>query len=199
VRAQAPIIRTIAGGAIVIAALTAVPRTYAQYDVFDATAALNTFHERVEAYAALHRRLAPDPSAVTGTDPISKLLSRQYLAAALSAERRYACQGEIFSPEIATLFRWMLTDAIGEFDAETFLTTLNGGEPVPRGMHPVVNEPYTLMALRRLPPDVRRALPALPTELDYRLAGHDLLLWDIYAGIVVDFVPDAMTSLVATQ
>ena len=47
--------------------------------------------------------------------------------------------------------------------------------------------------------DVRLGLPKLPAELDYRLAGHDLVLWDIYAGIVVDFVPDIVTSPVATN
>ena len=31
------------------------------------------------------------------------------------------------------------------------------------------------------------------------IAAHDLVLWDIYAGIVVDFVPDALTSHVATE
>jgi hypothetical protein len=46
---------------------------------------------------------------------------------------------------------------------------------------------------------VRLCLPRLPAELDYRLAGHDLVLWDIYAGIVVDFVPDIVTSPTATH
>jgi hypothetical protein len=66
--------------------------------------------------------------------------------------------------------------------------------PVPRGLHPTVNETYTMAPLYRLPADVRLGLPTLPAELDYRLAAHDLVLWDIYAGIVVDFVPDVVTS-----
>jgi hypothetical protein len=113
--------------------------------------------------------------------------------------RRYAQQGEIFSPEIATLFRWMLADSIGELDGERFLTALNGGVPVPPGLHPTVNETYTMAPLYRLPTDVQLGLPTLPGELDYRIAGHDLVLWDIYAGIVVDFVPDVVTSPVATN
>jgi len=79
------------------------------------------------------------------------------------------------------------------------LTALNGGVPVPRGLHPTVNETYTMLPLYRIPPDVRLGLPKLPAELDYRLAGHDLMLWDIYAGIVIDFVPDVVTSPVATN
>jgi hypothetical protein len=44
-----------------------------------------------------------------------------------SGARGHAQQGEIFSPEIATLFRWMLADSIGELDGERFLTGLNAG------------------------------------------------------------------------
>ena len=198
-RRQSPMLRIIVGGVIAVATLAAAPRAGAQYAVFDADAALQVFHERVESYAALHRRLAPQPATMTGTDPLSKLLTRQYLASAVRSARRYSQQGEIFSPEIATLFRWMLADSIGELDGERFLTTLNGGVAVPRGLHPTVNETYTMLPLYRIPPDVRLGLPKLPGELDYRLAGHDLVLWDIYAGIVVDFVPDVVTSPVATN
>jgi hypothetical protein len=191
-------LRAIAGGVIAVASLSAAPAR-AQYAVFDADAALQVFHERVESYAALHRRLAPPPATATGTDPLSKLLTRQYLASAVRSARRYAQQGEIFSPEIATLFRWMLADSIGELDGEHFLTAINGSVPVPRGLHPTVNETYTMLPLYRIPSDVRLGLPKLPAELDYRLAGHDLVLWDIYAGIVIDFVPDVVTSPVATN
>ena len=198
-RRQSPLIKTIAGSAIAFAALAAVPRAHAQYSVFDADAALNAYHERVESYAALHRRLAPPPPAMAGSDPISKLLGRQYLAAAVRGARPYARQGDIFTPEVATLVRWMLADAIGEVDGEHFLATLNGGEPAPRGMHPSVNEPYLLLPVHRLPPEIRLGLPPIPAELDYRIAGHDLVLWDIYAGIVVDFVPGAITSHTSTE
>ena len=183
---------------IALVALSA-ERARAQYAVFDADAAMRQFQERVESYATLHRRLAPPPAAIASTDPLSKLLSRNYLAAALRSARRFAQQGEIFTPEVATLFRWALADSIGERNGETFLTELNAGEPMPRGMHPDVNEPYTMTPLYRIPQEVRLGLPPLPAELDYRIAAHDLVLWDIYAGVVVDFIPNVVTSHVATE
>jgi len=118
---SSPILRVLAGGMIAAAALVAVPRASAQYAVFDADAALRVFHERVDSYAALHRRLAPPPPSAMNTDPLSKLLTGHYLASAVRGARSYAQQGEIFSPEIATLFRWMLADSIGELDGERFL------------------------------------------------------------------------------
>ena len=189
------------GLVLLVVALVALSaeRARAQYAVFDADAAMRQFQERVESYAALHRRFAPPPAAIASTDPLSKLLSRSYLAAALRSARRFAQQGEIFTPDVATLFRWALADSIGERDGEAFLVELNGGEPMPRGMHPDVNEPYTMTPLYRLPQEVRLGLPPLPAELDYRIAAHDLVLWDIYAGVVVDFIPNVVTSRVATE
>ena len=200
-RLSLPSVRITTGLVLLVGALVgaSVTRARAQYAVFDADAALRVFHERVESYAVLHRRLAPPPAAITSTDSIGKLLTRNYLAAAVRGARRSAEQGEIFTPEIATLFRWALADSIGERDGETFLAELNGGEPMPRGMHPTVNEPYTMTSLYRVPQEVRLGLPTIPAELDYRIAAHDLVLWDLYAGIVVDFVPDALTSHVATE
>lgn len=196
-----PFSRILTSLVLLVAALVVMSadRARAQYAVFDSDAAMRQFQERVDSYAALHRRLAPPPPALATTDPISKLLARNYLAAALRSARRYAQQGEIFTPDVATLFRWALADSIGERDGETFLLELNAGEPMPRGMHPTVNEPYTMTPLYRLPQEVRLGLPAIPAELDYRIAGHDLVLWDIYAGVVVDFVPDALTSRVASE
>jgi hypothetical protein len=97
------------------------------------------------------------------------------------------------------VFRQLVADSIGERDGETFLAELGGGVSAPSGMHPTVNEPYSMTAVFRIPLDVRLGLPSLPAELDYRIAAHDLLLWDIYAGIVVDFVPHAFVTPVVTE
>ncbi len=190
----------IAAGVVAAAALATTGATdvRAQSGIFDPDAALRVFHERVDSYAALHRRLAPPPAAAHSTDPLSRLLTSQYIASAIRASRRAAQQGDIFTPDVATVFRHLLADSIGERDGETFLAELSG-EIVLRGMHPTVNEPYSMTEVYRLPPDVRLGLPPLPAEVDYRIAAHDLLLWDIYAGIVVDFVPNAFTAPVYTE
>jgi hypothetical protein len=189
-----------AGSALAVAiALAGAAGARAQSAVLDRDAALSVFHERVDSYVALHRRLAPPPAAAGSTDSLSRLLTSRYLASAIRSSRRTAEQGAIFTPDVATVFRHLLADSIGERDGETFLAELSGGEVVPHGMHPTVNEPYSMTAVFRIPPGVRLGLPPLPAELDYRIAAHDLLLWDIYAGIVVDFVPNAFVTHVVTE
>jgi len=192
-----------AGSALAVAVATlaaaGVTKAGAQSAVFDPDAALAVFHERVDSYVALHRRLAPPPAAADSTDALSRLLTRQYLASAIRSSRRTSQQGDIFTPDVAAVFRQLLADSIGERDGETFLAELSGSEVVPHGMHPTVNEPYSMTAVFRIPPGVRLGLPLLPAELDYRIAAHELLLWDIYAGIVVDFVPNAFVTHVVTE
>ena len=190
----------LAAGALAVGTLAGgVDGARAQSAVFDPDSALRAFHEGVESYAALHRRLAPLPAATRTTDPLSQLITSRYLASAIRDARRNAQQGAIFTPHVATLFRHLLADSIGERDRETFLAELSGGETAPHGLHPTVNEPYLMTRVFRMPPDVRLGLPLLPAEMDYRIAAHDLLLWDIYAGIVVDFVPNAFVTRVVTE
>jgi len=189
-----------AGSALAVAiAAAGAAGAHAQSAVFDPDAALSVFHERVDSYVALHRRLAPPPAAAGSTDSLSRLLTSRYLASAIRSSRRTAQQGDIFTPDIATVFRQLLADSIGERDGETFLAELGRGAITPRGMHPTVNEPYAMTTVFRVPPDVRLGLPSLPAEVDYRIAAHDLLLWDLYAGIVVDFVPNAFVTPVGTE
>jgi hypothetical protein len=202
-RRQSLFFRMMVGSALAVAVATlaaaGVTGERAQSAVFDPDVALRVFHERVDSYAALHRRLGLPLAAGRSADPLSRLLTSQYLASAIRSSRRTSQQGEIFTPDVATVFRQLLADSIGERDGETFLTELSDGGIVPRGMHPTVNEPYSMTTVFRIPPDVRLGLPLLPAELDYRIAAHDLLLWDIYAGIVVDFVPNAFVTRVVTE
>jgi hypothetical protein len=165
----------------------------------EADPALLVFHERVQSYADLHRSLAPPFAAEHSRDAMARLLKGRDLAAAIRSARPDATQGDIFTPAAAAAFRHLLADSIGERDGETFLMELNGGNPVPRGMHPTVNEPYTMTTLYRLPGDVQMWMPPIPPELDYRIAAHDLVLWDVSAGIIVDFMPDALWSPVTTE
>jgi len=165
----------------------------------DPSAVLQTFHERVETYMSLRRPLVPLAEMLAPGDQLARFERERYLAAALRAARCDVQQGNVFTRDVESLFRQLVADSIGERDGEAFLADLTQGEVVPRGIHPTVNEPYSMTRVFRLPAEVRLGLPLLPAELDYRVAAHDLLLWDIAAGIVVDFVPDAFVTRMVTE
>ncbi len=45
-----------------------------------------------------------------------------------------------------------------------------------------------------IPPLLIAALPPLPPELEYRFIGQSLVLWDVHANLIVDFMPGAFTT-----
>jgi hypothetical protein len=56
-----------------------------------------------------------------------------------------------------------------------------------------VNEAYPPnIPLQSTPATILLNLPRLPQELEYRIAGHALVLRDAVANIVVDLMPDAI-------
>ena len=64
-------------------------------------------------------------------------------------------------------------------------------EPVRLALH--VNETYPAdVPLQSTPPTILINLPRLPPELEYRIAGHALVLRDTGANIIVDLMPDAI-------
>ena len=49
-------------------------------------------------------------------------------------------------------------------------------------------------SLATMPPNVLEVLPRLPDGLEYRIVNTHLILWDVDADIVVDYVFDVMCS-----
>jgi hypothetical protein len=43
-----------------------------------------------------------------------------------------------------------------------------------------------------MPPGLLKVLPALPKELEYRIIGRDLVLRDVDASLIIDYVPNVI-------
>ena len=73
------------------------------------------------------------------------------------------------------------------------LSTLQAAEPVRIEVTP--NKLYPVgVPLQTMPPSLLAALPKLPPELEYRIVGNALILRDVPANVVIDFVPNAMNQ-----
>ena len=60
---------------------------------------------------------------------------------------------------------------------------------------PHINEPYpTTLPLATVPPTLLMKLPTLPPELEYRFLGRHLILRDIKANLIVDYIPDVVPA-----
>ena len=157
----------------------------------DADDALRVFHQKVNLYAALHRRLeGPLPPRASARDTFSALVARRYLGSAIRSARVSARPGDIIDPGAARAFRAIIakafTDPGGAALADEFRR--RAASPVP---DPVVNEPYPMEVAELVPEAILQHLPVLAEDVEYRAVNADLILWDVHAEIVVDVLPGA--------
>ena len=157
------------------------------------------FNRRVHAYVDLRRKVEETvPALEITSDPVELRRAVDALANAVRAARQDARQGDIFTPKISQMFRQAIAaNSDGQYLQLLGLIYEELEGPLPAA---AVNArwPYTI-ALPTMPPDLLAALPRLPRELQYRFMHRDLILHDIDANLIVDFVVDAIPSTVTTN
>jgi hypothetical protein len=152
------------------------------------------YQERVKKYMEVHKSAKKDAPPIKETKDAGAIKAAQdALAAKIRALRPAARQGEIFTPEIAKLFRrLMYPETTGREGAET-KQTLKEDAPPPKTVPLKVNARYPdEQPLPTMPPNLLANLPKLPEELEYRIVGKDLILRDVPANLIVDFIPGAI-------
>jgi hypothetical protein len=150
------------------------------------------FKKRVDQYVKLHKRLVKDvPPLKKKEDPAKIKASQEALAKSIRAARTNAKQGEVFTPEIAALFRRLMYPEMQGREGAATKKVLK--EDAPPAIPLKVNVEYPeSAALPTVPPNLLMNLPQLPEELEYRIVGKDLILRDVHANIIVDFIPKAI-------
>lgn len=150
------------------------------------------FQKRIENYMKVHKSAAGQLPALKSTASQAKILDYQHgLASKIVAARAQATQGEIFTPAIAAEFRRLIRTTMTGARASRIHASLQRGTPVKSNVE--VNHQYPAVTpVETTPPSLLLNLPKLPTELEYRIVDHDLVLHDVKADLVVDFVPGAI-------
>ena len=158
------------------------------------THVLGDFHGRVRLYVELHRQLeGPVPTIASSTDWAEIKAESETLATKISAARKDARQGDIFTPDIEHWFRRKVAEYLEGCNTEELLAALNEENPKGLVLIPRINGRWPEDAsLGPMPPKLLAGLPQIPEELQYRFMNRDLILWDVHANIVVDFIKQAM-------
>jgi hypothetical protein len=157
-----------------------------------ADTALELFQARVDRYVLMHRQLeGPLPKEVITADPVRLTESQRALARAIRAARVNARQGEIFSAALALFFRNRIADSLREGEVDDMLGIIEDENTI--HIPAAVNGDYPRgRSIPMMPPCLLAALPPLPPELRYSFVGRDLILWDVHAGLIVDYLPLAI-------
>lgn len=163
--------------------------------------------DRVDSYLKLRRKAAktvtvPAPGPQATAEQI--LAHQSALAQAIRARRPAAKQGDVFVPEAYPLFRRIIAAELsGRVGASARMAILEGNPPVEidrddrMAIRVAVNASYPEAApLSTMPASVLLSLPNVPAEyVEYRFVNRDLILRDVGANMIVDFIPRATPPL----
>jgi hypothetical protein len=147
---------------------------------------LAEFDARVHAYVQVKdaARTTVLPLVVL-PDPGEIRRRSDALATVIKSARYDARRGDIFTPAIENLIRLAIRRGCEEDYAPL-------PEPAIHGRWPAA------APLPTMPPDILAALPPLPPGLQYRFMTRALVLLDIDANLIIDFVPDAIPITTVT-
>jgi hypothetical protein len=177
-------------GVLAAAVLSVV--AFAHADSQDADAqVLAEFTQRTARYAQLHQRLeATLPALPKETTPQVIETHQRAFEKLIRAERRGAKQGSIFTSAIRRVFRQRLARVFAGKEGQALRAAILDDNPGKIAL--TVNSRYPDdMPVSTVPPQVLASLPKLPEELEYRFIGDRLILLDLHAHTIADYMDDA--------
>jgi hypothetical protein len=157
-------------------------------------AAIADFQKRVKEYVALHQKLeASLPKLSKEATPQEIDKNQRELGRLVGAARAGAKHGDLFTPAMQAIVRRLLAVQFAGPQGKKLRASIMDENPV--GIKLSVNGRYPdTVPLSTMPPDVLKALPPIPEELEYRFIGDRLVLMDVHAHIIVDYVDKALPA-----
>jgi hypothetical protein len=141
----------------------------------------------------------PGKASGRGTGSATSLRTRQNsLADALRTRLRpNAKQGDLFTAPTSAAIKHQLENAFASERKDLILDELAEQNTTPaNAAQPTINQQ---LKAPRLPPRLIELLPPLPKQLEYDFVGRTIVLRDIDADVVVDYLPDALPVQSPTQ
>jgi len=153
------------------------------------------FAKRLDAYTTLRERLTDSIGDLDPTKSQDEIAARAVaLGNAIIASRPQAKQGDIFSPEVAAFLATLIRQEYKRRSEPVLETREDQHEELPN-FKPEVNQIYpTTYPLATFPPALLPVLPPLPEEIEYRIVQDYLILRDVEANVILDFMPGAVPS-----
>ena len=153
---------------------------------------VSDFRERVDDYMKLQEKLQKRGTRQKERADVGEnLVSGNALAMRIRFARHDARPGDIFTPPIAMALRRAMDPQLRGLAA--LRTRQSIRDDAPEVFVLVVNGDYPEGAsISTMPGNVLKILPPLPEGLRYRIVDTHLVLMDLDANIVVDYVLDVM-------
>lgn len=148
---------------------------------------MSRFLTAADAYVVMHDRLFEPLSEECRCLPADSIAVMSALADVALTARPAPREGDIFSPDVADLFRRRISETLQVYDYNPadVLTEMDVEELV---APPVMVNETVPRGIGLMMPWLAGALPVLPEELAYRLVGRDFVLIDVQSNLVVDVI-----------
>jgi hypothetical protein len=178
------------GGGSAVTVASSQPPTQAVLD----RKVLSDFQRDVDRYMTLHDKLQGQGTAPKQRADIGEnLVSRNALATRIRLARHDAEQGDILTPAIAVTIRTAMNPTLRGPTGSAARESIRDDAPAIFVLE--VNGDYPDGESRpTMPGNLLQILPPLPPGLEYRIVDTHLVLMDVDANIVVDYLLDVMCA-----
>jgi hypothetical protein len=157
-------------------------------------AVLADFQKRVESYLEVRKKAEKGPAEQEeSSNPAEIRAAQDTLAARIRAARADARPGDIFTPEIRAVFRRLMYPETKGAQGRRTKEIIE--QDAPPTVPLKVNAEYPEgKPLPTVPPNILESLPQLPEALEYRIVDRHLILRDVDANLIIDYIPNAIRS-----
>ena len=170
--------------------------------------ALDELEDQVEDYVKkVHKKAAKQVAPLRNQATAEEIVVHQRaMAEAIRALRPQARQGDLFLPVVQPIVKRIIAAELGgRAGAPARKEILGGNPPIDPDRDDrmqvklAVNASYpAAAALSTVPPTVLLTLPLLRKEVEYRFVNRDLVLLDVDANLILDFIRQAAPPLTGT-
>ena len=156
--------------------------------------AMVSFLDRVKEYMALHDKLeATLPHLPKEATPQQIDQHQRSLSKLIQENRQRAKLGDVFTPESRRVILKLMRQVFGGPDGHQLRDSIMDENP--GNLHIAINGRYPdEVPLSTVPPQVLAGLPKLPEGLEFRFIGRRLILMDVHAHTIVDYIDNAIPA-----
>ena len=155
-------------------------------------AAVKQFDAEIAKYMRLRQKLRSEVQGPVGNSSSSQVTNASdALAGAIERSRQGAQVGTIFSEPIATVIKRRIANAVRTENLVAVLADID--DEGKSSMAPKVHLRLPVSAqMATMPASLLKVLPTLPKEVEYRILGRYLIIRDVDASLILDYIPLAV-------
>lgn len=158
----------------------------------DEAAAVAQFQAALADYMLVRERLRSEiRGPVAFSTAVELNQASDALAGAIQRARSGARPGSIFVGPVATMLKRRVDEVVRRDRLGPVLANIDDEETTPKTPSVHLRFPAASQ-MATMPPALLAALPPLPKELEYRIVGTFLVLRDIDAALILDYIPAAV-------